>query len=430
MESSQKIPDKFSSVVSDFAKDLCVTFPEYSEQLEKWSGEISQDNLSELYQHCLTVYPQRFFDILYQNDKVFKELEDNVSFFPGLDFRLLYNCEGVTENTKKTIWKYLQLVLFTIIHDVKDKANFGDSMNMFDGIDEGELHEKLKDTMSGIADFFTKMKDAAAAEPADMPKMPFEMPNFDDFSKKFPLPTDLPNMDEIQEHLRTLFNGKIGSLAKEMAEEITDEFKEMLGPEVEGLNNTDDAMKLFMKDPKKLMSLMKKISSKLDKKMKDGDISREEMMQEASEMLNKMKEMGGGERMKEMFEKFAKGMGGLGKNMRMDQNAINRMTTFEESKTRMRSKMQQKKDKQAAAIEKMKLERQQLLAAQAAALAKAPGYSLDEVAPDNLVFRLDGEETQEKSLVRNADKMAELLIAEEEAKVKATAPKKKNKKSK
>jgi len=175
---------------------------------------------------------------------------------------------------------------------------------------------------------------------------------------------------------------------------------------------------------------MKKISSKLDKKMQDGDISREEMMQEASEMLNKMKEMGGGERMKDMFEKFAKGMGGLGKNMRMDQNAINRMTTFEESKTRMRSKMQQKKDKQAAAIEKMKLERQQLFAAQTAALAKAPGYSLDEVAPDNLVFRLDGEETQEKSLVRNADKMAELLIAEEEAKVKAKAPKKKNKKSK
>jgi hypothetical protein len=430
MEGSPKIPDKFSSVISDFAKDLCVTFPEYTEQLEKWSGEISQDNLAELYQHCLSVYPQRFFDILYQNDKVFKESEHNAFFFPGLDFRLLYNCEGVTENTKKTIWKYLQLVLFTIIHDVKDKANFGDSMNMFDGIDEGELHEKLKDTMSGIADFFTKMKDGAAAEPTEMPEMPFEMPNFDDFSKKFPFPTDLPNMDDIQDHLRTLFNGKIGSLAKEMAEEITDEFKEMLGPDAEGLNNTEDAMKLFMKDPKKLMSLMKKISSKLDKKMQDGDISREEMMQEASEMLNKMKEMGGGERMKDMFEKFAKGMGGLGKNMRMDQNAINRMTTFEESKTRMRSKMQQKKDKQAAAIEKMKLERQQLFAAQTAALAKAPGYSLDEVAPDNLVFRLDGEETQEKSLVRNADKMAELLIAEEEAKVKAKAPKKKNKKSK
>jgi len=429
MEGSPKIPDKFSSVVSDFAKDLCVTFPEYTEQLEKWSGEISQDNLTELYQHCLTVYPQRFFDILYQNDKGFKESEDDVSFFPGLDFRLLYNCEGVTENTKKTIWKYLQLVLFTIIHDVKDKANFGDSMNMFEGIDEGELHEKLKETMSGISDFFTNMKEAAA-EPTDMPKMPFEMPNFDEFSKKFPFPTDLPNMDEIQDHLRTLFNGKIGSLAKEMAEEITDEFKEMLGDEAEGLNNTDDAMKLFMKDPKKLMSLMKKISSKLDKKMKDGDISREEMMQEASEMLNKMKEMGGGERMKEMFEKFAKGMGGLGKNMRMDQNAINRMTTFEESKTRMRSKMQQKKDKQAAAIEKMKLERQQLLAAQAAALAKAPAYSLDEVAPDNLVFRLEGEEAQEKSLVRNADKMAELLIAEEEKAKVEKAPKKKNKKTK
>jgi len=432
MENSPKIPEKFSSVVSDFANDLCVTFPEYTEQLEKWTKDISQEDLNDLYQYCLTVYPQHFFDILYQNDKIFMDSETDVSFFPELDFRYLYNCEGVTENTKKTIWKYLQLVLFTIIHDVKDKANFGDSMNMFDGIDESELHEKLKDTMSGIAEFFTKMKDSAAAEhtdSSDPPKMPFDMPNLDEFSKKFPLPTDLPNMDDIQEHLRTLFNGKIGSLAKEMAEEITEEFKDMLGPEAEGLNNTDDAMKLFMKDPKKLMALMKKISSKLDKKMKDGDISREEMMQEASEMLNKMKEMGGGEKMKDMFEKFAKGMGGLGKNMRLDQNAINRMNTFEESKNRMRSKLQQKKDKQAEAIEKMKLERQQLLAAQSAALAKNAGYSLDEVSPDNLVFRLQGEESQEKSLVRNADKMAELLIAEEE-KTKQPTPKKKNKKSK
>jgi hypothetical protein len=426
MEDSPKIPDKFTSVVSDFANDLCVTFPEHSEILGKWTKDITQDDLAELYQHCLSVYPQRFFDILYQNDKIFKESDDVVSFFPGLDFRTLYNCSDVSENTKKTIWKYLQLVLFTIIHDVKDKANFGDSINMFDGIDEGELHEKLKETMGGISDFFTKMKESAT-ESDDAPKAPFEMPNFDDFANKF---GGLPNMDDIQEHLRTLFNGKIGSLAKEMAEEITEEFKEMLGPEAENLTNTDDAMKLFMKDPKKLMSLMKKISTKLDKKMESGDISREEMMQEASEMLNKMKEMGGGDKMKEMFEKFAKGMGGLGKNMRLDQNALTRMNTFEESKTRMRSKLQQKKDKQTAAIEKMKLERQQLLAAQASALEKAPGYSLDEVAPNNLVFRLDGEGAQERSLLRNADKMAELLIAEEEKSTQQPAKKKKNKKSK
>jgi hypothetical protein len=164
--------------------------------------------------------------------------------------------------------------------------------------------------------------------------------------------------------------------------------------------------------------------------MQNGDISKEEMMSEASEMLKKMKEMGGGEQMKDMFEKFAKGMGGLGKNMRLDTNAIARMTGMEDTRNRMRSKIQQKKDKQLEAIEKMKQERQQLLAAQAAALK---GCSVETVSPDNLVFRLEGEEAQEKTLIRNADKMAELLMAEEEQENKirpATANKKKNKKTK
>jgi hypothetical protein len=427
MENNPKIPDTFSSVISDFANDLCTTFPEHAAILEKWRTNISSEDLLEIYTYCITVYPKRFFDILYQNDDIFKnESEDDTFFFPGLNFKHLYQCSDITDNTKKSIWKYLQLVLFTIIQDVKDKANFGDSMNMFEGIDEGQLHEKLKETMSGISDFFSKMKATAREETGDQEGSippPFPMPNFEDFARN----SDLPDMENIQDHLRNLFNGKIGSLAKEMAEEITEEFKDMLGEDVGQLNNTEDAMKLFMKDPKKLISLMKKISTKLDKKMADGDISREEIMKEASEMMSKMKEMGGGENMKEMFEKFAKGMG---KNMRMDVNAMNRMTTAENTRNRLRTKLQQKKDKQNAELEKKK---------QLAAMRNMSNYSLETVSPDNLIFRLEGEEGQERTMLKtlsdNADKMAELLIAEEEKEKikesnKSKPSKKKNKKTK
>lgn len=422
MENTISVPEKFSSVVSDFARDLCITFPEHLDKLDKWIQEPSTEDIAELYKYCLSVYPKRFFDILYQNGDIFSKEEDNTFFFPGLDFALLYNCSDVTENTKKTIWKYLQLILFTVIQDVKDKTNFGDSMNMFEGIDEKDLHEKLKETMGGISEFFAKMKENVPTPPSETS----QMPDFEEFGKKFP---GMPDMENIQNHLKTLFDGKIGLLAKEMAEEISEEFKDMLGPEANELNSTEDAMKLFMKDPTKLMGLMKKISTKLDKKMQDGDISREEMMSEATEMLKKMKEMGGGEQMKDMFEKFAKGMGGLGKNMRLDTNALARMTGMEETRNRMRSKIQQKKDKQLEAIENMKKTRQELLAAQAAALK---GCSVETVSPDNLVFRLEGEEAQAKTLIKNADKMAELLMAEEEQqnKMRAAPNKKKNKKSK
>jgi hypothetical protein len=50
MEDSPKIPDTFSSVVSDFANDLCTTFPEHSKILEKWRTNISQEDLVELHQ--------------------------------------------------------------------------------------------------------------------------------------------------------------------------------------------------------------------------------------------------------------------------------------------------------------------------------------------------------------------------------------------
>jgi hypothetical protein len=115
--------------------------------------------------------------------------------------------------------------------------------------------------------------------------------------------------------------------------------------------------------------------------------------------------------------------------MRMDVNAMNRMTTAENTRNRLRTKLQQKKDKQNAELEKMK---------QIAAMRNMSNYSLETVSPDNLVFRLDGAEGQEKTSLKtlsdNAEKMAELLIAEEEKEKtkenKSKESKKKNKKTK
>ena len=74
-------------------------------------------------------------------------------------FKYLYNCEGVSENTKKVLWKYLQLMLFTIVGNIEDKSTFGDTMNIFEGLDENILKEKLEETMTNISGVFDKMKD-------------------------------------------------------------------------------------------------------------------------------------------------------------------------------------------------------------------------------------------------------------------------------
>ena len=426
------IPENFKSIINDFTNDLSITFPEYSYLWQKWrTSEISDLDLSELFQFCVKVYPERFFDILYQKEEIFHPNDDtNVDFLPNVSFKLLYSCENVSEQTKKIIWKYLQLVLFTIVGGVKDKNMFGDAAGMFENLGEGELNEKMSEVMGGINEFFQNMdfnfdnfSQKETTQEAEQPE-----PGVEDEMKKTFQKMGLPDISKLQDHLKTLFDGKIGKLAKEMAEEISEEFSDLLGKDAADVQNPQDVIKKLMKDPKKLMEMMKTVGSKLDNKMKSGEISKEELMKEASEMMNKMKEMGGNDQFNEMFKNMAKNMGAMGKNMKMDTNALDRMTKMTSTKDRMRAKVEQKKLQkeadQAREIANMKkrLDEQEKL------LAK---YSLETKGVNNLVFKLDGEDAQEKSFI-HPDLLKE--IAEEEAKklapVSATENKKKKKKSK
>lgn len=431
------IPKNFASVIEDFTKDLTLTFPEYAHLWNNiTSQELSDTKIKSVFDHCKTVYPERFFDILYQNDSIFlPESTINVAFLPNVDFKILYNTAGVSDNTKKTIWKYLQLMLFTVIGEVKDKTGFGETMNMFDGIDEKELHEKLSETMSGLTDFFKNMTSSSSQSDENGPttedfKNMFDnMPTSEDFAQHFPSDKKMdgmPNMDNIQDHLKTVFEGKIGSLAKEMAEEISGEFADLLGEDATNAGNPQDVIKKLMQNPKKIMDLMKTVGGKLDSKMKSGEISREEIMKEASDLIGKMKDMGGNDELNNMFKKMAKGMGGLGglaasmggmggmgdlaglaanmgglaglgKNVRLDTNAMDRMAKKEKLKENALRRVEMKRLQQHAE----QLKREEQVKAQIEMQRQlAAKFSLQQGGgQDKFVFRLDGEDAQEKSFI-------------------------------
>ena len=411
MEDTFTVPNNFVTVISDFTNDLNTTFPEYSELWSNISINMNDSDRNDLYKYCMKVYPERFFDILYQNDEIFSEKgESNVQFLPNVDFKLLYNSEGVTDNIRKTLWKYLQLIMFTVVSGVTDKSTFGDSINMFEGIDESELQSKIGETMSGLTDFFKNMEsnESTGTDNSDSePSMPFNM----------------PNIENMLDHLHTLFNGKIGSLAKEMAEEISGDFTDLLGGDLDNAN-PQDVIKKLMKNPTKIMGLMKSVTSKLDAKMKNGDISRDEIMKEASELLGKMKQSAGGAEMSEMFAKMAQSMGGLGKNMKMDTNAIDRMMRTTKLKEGMNQRHSIKKEtmmenaKKAAELVRQRTEEQERLMAK---------YSLEQKEGGKMVFKLDGEEKQERSFI-HPDLLKEM--EEEDNKKKTPTDKSKNKKKK
>jgi hypothetical protein len=423
MSTETKIPSNFRALVADFTRDLSTTFPEYAHMWDKWGDEdTTDDQLETLFTFCSKVYPVRFFDILYQNEDIFKEDSgEDVYFFPNMSFRLIFNSEGFSETSKKVVWKYLQLMLFTVVGSINDKTDFGETANLFAGIDENDLQEKLNETMCNLTDFFSKMS-TDDNKPGDENT---GKPDLENMFKNMPNMEGMPDFGNIPNILKTLFEGKIGILAKEMAEEISGEFKDVLGDVDELGANPQDIIKKLMKNPAKISKLMKTVSSKLDEKMKNGSISKDEIMKEASDMMSKMKEMGGGENFKEMFQQMAKGMG-MGKNMKFDKGAFDRMTKQSENKTKIAERAARRSEQ----IKKAKHDEfQQALQRKRDQLEWEKQFSVTSTNdPNHLVFKVIGEESPEKSFI--TPDLAKMIAEEDAAKEKLANEKTKKKKKK
>ncbi|MAZ55180.1 MAG: hypothetical protein CMP55_05195 [Flavobacteriales bacterium] len=426
-DTKDAIPENFKTLVKDFIDDLTNVFPEYDFYWSKWGNtDITNEELKELLNHCAKVYPERFFDILYQNEDIFAENSDiNTYFLPRMDFRILFNSEGLSENSKKVLWKYLQLMLFTVVGSVDDKKSFGESANIFDGIDENVLQEKLEETMKNIGNVFEKM-DTLKQKVNEMEGTTED--NQETNTGETPNPRaafeNLPNMENLQSHLKQLFDGKIGKLAKELAEEVADEFKDVVGGDDE---NPQNMIKNLMKNPNKIKNLMKTVSGRLDEKMKSGEISKDELMKEAGQFLNEIKKTSGDAGVNEMLQSAMKNMGGLGKNAKINKSALNRLMKQSESKEKMQQKANVRKQEILRQKEKERKETFDRIREQNR--LKAQFKLQQKENPDSFVFTLDGEDVQEKSFV-HPDLIAEMKKEEEEEKNQETTSKKKKKKKK
>jgi hypothetical protein len=419
-QSSLKVPEKFIAVIRDFLLDLSTTFPEYT---YLWSTYEDPTKITELYQYCLSVYPERFFDILYQNDSIFEpESEINTLFLPNVEFKMLFAVPDISENTKKTMWKYLQLILMTIMDGIKEKSAFGQTADLFHGIDETELQTKLYDTVEELSNFFTKGFGAGFGAGLGETNTNEEGKQDDDEEAPNLVPPEegnMPSGDDLHNHLKGLFDGKIGSLAKELADELSGDLMEEFG-DLNSESSTSDIFKNIMKDPSKLMGLMKKVSSKLDDKMKSGDISQDDIMKELGSLMGGLKGMSGGADMKKILKTLMKKLGPMLGGMKGMENTENieemiekmmgaftggeaginkakmgQMNSMEKHKERMRAKLE-KKRAQADAQEQAQGQ------SEAQAEKKvAEGSHIEKSESDKqFIFKIDGDEGQEKSSIK------------------------------
>lgn len=294
--------EKFTKIITDFTNDLSLTFPELKPVIDDL---IAEANIQKTYDHCFEMYPKIFFEILYENESLF---EKECILLPNINFTSIMK-ENITEKTKKTIWKYLQLILFSVLEKINSKKTFGETSKIFEGIEEEELHKKIAQTMEEMKNLFVDTDAECEGEPKS--QNPF------------------PDMDpeKMKTHLDDLMNGKIGTLAKEIAEEA----KNSIGDE-------KDFMENIMKNPQKILSLVKNIGGKLEEKISSGKVKESELLEEATNIMDKIQDIPG---LKEMMAK-------MGLNGKMDFKAMANKMQQHMKGSKTKERLQKKRENKEA----------------------------------------------------------------------------------
>ena len=344
------LPEEFSKIIRDFISDLQTTFPEVKLLMQKWWKDKStfdyieeeseretaflksqENSIQFLFKFIQKKMPPRFFDILYQNEEMFQpDSTVDTEFLPHIHFKTLWEFD-ITQKTRDTIWKYLQLIMFSVVGTVHDKDAFGDSAKIFDAINQDEFKAKLEETLSQMQDLFKNMepgsgsKEDSTNEGSNDKSGPSSTPSF-----------NIPNAENIQEHITGMLEGKLGKLAKEIAEETAAD----LNLDMENATDMQDVLQKMMQNPTKLMGLVKNVGDKLDSRMKSGEIKESELMSDAADIMNRMKNMPGMENIQAMLSKMGLG----GKNTKVNTGAMEAHLSRQLKSAQMKERMKAKLD--------------------------------------------------------------------------------------
>jgi hypothetical protein len=337
-------PEEFNKVIHDFISDMINTFPEYEGIINKWWKTKSFDDIEDeeernnlvlkdksnrlkfIFNHCIRVYPERFFDIIYKNSEMFSvDSPINTDFLPGISFKYLWQLD-ISDKTRDTIWKYLQLIAISIIGCVQNKEAFGNTAKLFDNIDENDFKDKLEETLEKMQELFDSNFEGAEGEGQGEGEIPRTTG------------TNMPSANDIHNHINNMLTGKIGNLAKEIAEETAQD----LNIDMENMGDVKGVFQNLFKNPGKLMGMVKNVGEKLDTKIKSGEIKESELIAEASELMNNMKNMPGMGDIQSMLSKM--GMGGAGGKMNVNamQSQLHRNMKMAQMKERMKNKVDSK----------------------------------------------------------------------------------------
>jgi hypothetical protein len=313
-------PPKFKEVYTQFLGELGLTFPE----LDRFATKASKKTgWSEFYTSVLPILDK----IAARDSSIFDK--KGVEIAPGVIMTdVLWASAG--KPTHRAMWDFLSSLVLLASYEKKHSKNVAEGESVFDISGAEESMKKMFDNLGkqfssgSFSSFFDGIKEAAEG---------FK----EKFGKAMDLSGDMPKIPE------KLFKGHIAKIAEELAKEFK---PEDFGISPDLMNSNDSAavfeylQEVFTKNPETLMKGAKKIAARIQNKLKNGEVRREELIQEAEELMG---EFQNNPMFKEMFSQLSSTLRGSSGGESEPSERL-RVT-----KERLRKKLEAKKAAAAAA---------------------------------------------------------------------------------
>lgn len=317
----------FKSVYKQFLGEMGLTFPELESKCDK--------ALKTDYKTFSKSVAPILHQIASRDASIFTDT--GVQIAPNVVLTKKLWKEG-GKDTQKAIWDFLStLVLLASFEEknapknkVDDAAAAADDMDFSKFFDVSGADVDLKKMFAGLGDQFSNQSFSSFFEGIKEAADNFK-DKFADVSGGMPLP-------KIPEKL---FKGHIAKIAADLANEFKPE-DFGLSPDIIDSKDTgaifEYLQQIFTKNPELLMKGAKKIAQRIQDKLKKGEVRREDLINEAQEL---MKEFENNTMFKDIFEQLGSQLKGMGGDAGPNSDSERRRAVQE----RLRKKMEEKKKK-------------------------------------------------------------------------------------
>lgn len=274
------------SFLHEFLVDIIAVFPEYKEPIvEKYNPFLSRDqeriqgdnqekcDIAMEFINNLSKYTKQITD---KDDSMFA---DDLYLLNKVNFKDIW-CSKISDATRGKIWNYLQTfsMLSITINSNKDLTKIMSSLN---NIVKGEASETENSELNAVIN--------------NLKKLSTSLTKGDDGDDDGEPPVPDLSGEGVEDKFNTFFSGsKIGDLAKEIAGDLNVE--KMVA---ENKGNPEDLLKSLFSGGGtagaeggggkfNIMNVVENISSKINKKITDGEIKEDDLMKEAQNMMSSM----------------------------------------------------------------------------------------------------------------------------------------------